>query len=165
MEKKAKVARAAEGVVNCYKVGMRLWPNMMIGYPGETRETIMETVAFCKALKIPYEPAFVTLFPNSKMFHDFKNKVTFRCRSRTRVRSLEVPGERSNADSIPAALTSTIKDLVANSSASTDQFTARVATMSPRESISSSFGHTVSRNRKFAGILSGHRRRVAADGA
>jgi anaerobic magnesium-protoporphyrin IX monomethyl ester cyclase len=76
MEKKAKVARAAEGVVNCYKVGMRLWPNMMIGYPGETRETIMETVAFCRALKIPYEPAFVTLFPNSKMFHDCKNKVT-----------------------------------------------------------------------------------------
>jgi radical SAM superfamily enzyme YgiQ (UPF0313 family) len=76
MEKKAKVARAAEGIVNCYKVGMRFWPNMMIGYPGETRETILETVAFCKALKIPFEAVFVTLFPNSKMFHDAKHKVT-----------------------------------------------------------------------------------------
>jgi anaerobic magnesium-protoporphyrin IX monomethyl ester cyclase len=76
MEKKAKAARAAEGIVNCYKVGLRFWPNMMIGYPGETRETIMETVAFCKALKIPYEASFVTLFPNSKLFHDMKHRIT-----------------------------------------------------------------------------------------
>jgi radical SAM superfamily enzyme len=76
MEKKAKVARAAEGLINCYKIGMRFSPNMMIGYLGETRETIIETVEFCKALKIPYEASIVTLFPNSKLFHDAKHKIT-----------------------------------------------------------------------------------------
>jgi radical SAM superfamily enzyme YgiQ (UPF0313 family) len=75
MEKKAKVARAAEGIVNCYKVGLRFWPNMMIGYPGETKETILETVSFCKEMKIPFEASFVTMFPNSKMFHDNKHRV------------------------------------------------------------------------------------------
>lgn len=69
MDKKAKVARVAAGILACYKVGMRFIPNFMIGYPGETKETIMETVAFCKALKLPFNAAFVTPFPNSKMFH------------------------------------------------------------------------------------------------
>ncbi|WOJ90497.1 radical SAM protein [Methylocapsa polymorpha] len=76
MGKKAKVARVAEGIVNCYKVGMRFIPNFMIGYPGETTETIRESVAFCKALKIRFSPAFVTLFPNSSLFHGNKHKVT-----------------------------------------------------------------------------------------
>jgi anaerobic magnesium-protoporphyrin IX monomethyl ester cyclase len=75
MAKKAKVPRVAEGLVACYKVGMRFIPNFMIGYPGETRETIAESVEFCKALKLPYEPAFVTPFPNSRMFHDKKDSM------------------------------------------------------------------------------------------
>jgi len=75
MEKRAKVERAAEGLVACYKVGMRFIPNFMIGHPGETKETIAETLEFCKALKLPYSPAFVTPFPNSKMFHDNKQKL------------------------------------------------------------------------------------------
>lgn len=75
MAKKAKVARVAAGIVACYKVGMRFIPNFMIGYPGETKETVIETVAFCKALKLPFSPAYVTPFPNSKMFHDRKEKM------------------------------------------------------------------------------------------
>lgn len=75
MDKRAKVERAAEGLVACYKVGMRFIPNFMIGHPGETKETIAETLEFCKALRLPYSPAYVTPFPNSRMFHENKHKM------------------------------------------------------------------------------------------
>jgi len=75
MDKRAKVERAAEGLLACYRVGMRFIPNFMIGHPGETKETIAETLEFCRSLKLPYSPAFVTPFPNSKMFHDNKHRL------------------------------------------------------------------------------------------
>lgn len=75
MAKSAKVTRVAQGILACYKVGMRFIPNFMIGHPGETRDTIRESAAFCKALKLPFNPAFVTPFPNSKMFHDIMEKI------------------------------------------------------------------------------------------
>jgi radical SAM superfamily enzyme YgiQ (UPF0313 family) len=69
MEKKAKVPSVSAGLRAAQRVGMDFIPNFMIGHPGETETTIAESVDFCREHQLVYLPAYVTLFPNSKMFH------------------------------------------------------------------------------------------------
>ncbi len=40
-------------IANCNKYGIRSTAFIMLGIPGETEETIMETVSFCKKIKAP----------------------------------------------------------------------------------------------------------------
>src|SRR5713101_6874842 len=76
MDKNAKKPAVAQGLISARKVGMDFIANFMVGHPGETESTIRETVDFCKEHKLIFLPAFVTLFPNSKMFHDFAKNIT-----------------------------------------------------------------------------------------
>jgi len=76
MDKNAKKPAVTQGLISARKVGMDFIANFMVGHPGETESTIRETVDFCKEHKLIFLPAFVTLFPNSKMFHDFAKNIT-----------------------------------------------------------------------------------------
>src|SRR5262249_28818338 len=76
MEKNAKKPAVSEGLRAARAVGMDFIANFMIGHPSETETTIRETVAFCKEHNLLFLPAYVTLFPNSKMFHDAAQHVT-----------------------------------------------------------------------------------------
>jgi anaerobic magnesium-protoporphyrin IX monomethyl ester cyclase len=69
MEKKAKLPSVSAGLRAAQRVGMDFIPNFMIGHPGETETTVAETVDFCREHRLVFLPAYVTLFPNSKMFH------------------------------------------------------------------------------------------------
>ncbi|MBF0465660.1 MAG: radical SAM protein [Nitrospirae bacterium] len=76
MDKKAKKEAVVAGIQSARKVGLSFILNFMIGYPGETKETIEETIAFCKENRLLYAPSFVTLFPYSKMFLRFSKNIT-----------------------------------------------------------------------------------------
>lgn len=76
MKKNAKINNVSSGLKTAKRVGMNFIANFMVGHPGETEITIRETVEFCKEHGLVFLPAYVTLFPNSKMFHDFKETIS-----------------------------------------------------------------------------------------
>jgi radical SAM superfamily enzyme YgiQ (UPF0313 family) len=75
MVKNATKERVVAGVTAARDVGLGFIANFMIGHPGETAETIQESIDFCRDMDLVYLPSYTTLFPNSKMFHDRKDAV------------------------------------------------------------------------------------------
>jgi radical SAM superfamily enzyme YgiQ (UPF0313 family) len=73
MVKSAKKDRVVAGINAARDVGLGFIANFMIGHPGETADTIQESVEFCRDMGLVYLPAYTTLFPNSKMFHERKD--------------------------------------------------------------------------------------------
>lgn len=57
------------------KVGINEVGSLMIGYPGETRETINETVNFCIRNNIPGNFFYTTAYPGTKLYNDWKDKI------------------------------------------------------------------------------------------
>jgi len=76
MRKSARKERVVAGLDSARAVGINFLANFMIAHPGETERTIEESVEFCRQQELVYLPAYTTLFPNSKMFHDHKSRVT-----------------------------------------------------------------------------------------
>jgi anaerobic magnesium-protoporphyrin IX monomethyl ester cyclase len=72
MVKSAKKERVVAGLTAAREVGLNFLANFMIGHPGETAETIQESVDFCREMGLAYLPSYTTLFPNSRMFHERK---------------------------------------------------------------------------------------------
>ncbi len=75
MHKSAKKDRVVAGLNAARGVGINFIANFMIAHPGETERTIEESVEFCREQELAYLPAYTTLFPNSKMFHENKGLV------------------------------------------------------------------------------------------
>lgn len=75
MHKNARKEKVILGLNSARSVGMNFIANFMFAHPGETEETTKETIEFCKDMDLVYLPTFTTLFPNSKMFHEFAPKV------------------------------------------------------------------------------------------
>ena len=73
MVKSAKKKRVISGINAAREVGIGFLANFMIGHPGETADTIQESVDFCREMDLVYLPSYTTLFPNSKMFHERKD--------------------------------------------------------------------------------------------
>lgn len=71
MDKSARKDRVADGIRSARSSGMHFIANFMVGHPGETQETIAETIDFCRDLDLTFLPTYTTAFPNSKMFHEF----------------------------------------------------------------------------------------------
>ena len=73
MEKRATAQQAAETIVNTRRAGIRPLLGFMCGYPGETRQTIMETVEFCKGLNIPLTSMLFTCpYPGTLLYDDMR---------------------------------------------------------------------------------------------
>lgn len=69
MKKNASLEQAKTGIRNTRATGMRCPVSFMIGYPGETRETVMETVAFCKEMNIPLSALMFTCpYPGTELY-------------------------------------------------------------------------------------------------
>jgi radical SAM superfamily enzyme YgiQ (UPF0313 family) len=75
MHKSARKDRVIAGLDAARNAGINFLANFMIAHPGETERTITESVEFCREQELVYLPAYTTLFPNSKMFHDNKWRV------------------------------------------------------------------------------------------
>ncbi|GAF69411.1 unnamed protein product, partial [marine sediment metagenome] len=79
MGKNASLAKATEAITNTRNAGLRCPVSFMIGYPGETRQTVMETVAFCKELNIPLSALMFTCpYPGTALYEQVKNTQQFK---------------------------------------------------------------------------------------
>ena len=75
MNKKARVEQAREAVLNTRRAG--IYPNttFIFGYPGETRETIQETVDFKRDLGIECGSFFATPYPETPLYHRVRDRI------------------------------------------------------------------------------------------
>lgn len=75
MNKKATVATARTAIVETRKAG--IYPNttFIFGYPGESMETIQETVDFKKSLNIQCGSFFATPYPGTALFDQFWHRI------------------------------------------------------------------------------------------
>jgi anaerobic magnesium-protoporphyrin IX monomethyl ester cyclase len=75
MNKRARVEQAKEAIQNTRKVG--IYPNttFIFGCPGETHETIQETIAFKKELGIQCGSFFATPYPETPLYNQIKSRI------------------------------------------------------------------------------------------
>ena len=75
MNKKASVEQAQAAVVNTRKAG--IFPNttFIFGYPGETRETIRETIEFKRELGIECGSFFATPYPETPLYKKMNGRI------------------------------------------------------------------------------------------
>ncbi|MCD6404558.1 MAG: radical SAM protein [Planctomycetes bacterium] len=72
-KKGVTVEKAKEAVRIARKVGIKNPTSFMLGAPGETRETAMETVRFCKDVNIPLQALmFTTPYPGTAIHEEVK---------------------------------------------------------------------------------------------
>ncbi len=69
MDKKVKVDRAKDAIRMARKEGISVNATFIIGFPGETRETVMETVNFAREVKIPLALFFANPYPGTELFN------------------------------------------------------------------------------------------------
>ena len=73
MEKSVTLQQAAEAIQYTRQAGLRSPLAFMIGYPGETRQTVMETVEFCKSLNIPLTSmSFTCPYPGTQLYRELR---------------------------------------------------------------------------------------------
>jgi len=76
INKKVTVEQMEKAYILTKKTGIKPYPNFMIGSPGESKETVNETIAFIKRLKMPdVSLSITTPFPGSRLFDDIKEKI------------------------------------------------------------------------------------------
>lgn len=75
MNKGFTVEQAAKAITDTRAVG--IYPNttLIYGYPGETPETVVETVIFKKRLGIKAGSFYVTPYPGTKLWEQVKHKI------------------------------------------------------------------------------------------
>jgi len=79
MGKNASLAQAAQAISNTRAVGLRCPVSFMIGYPGETQQTVMETVEFCRQLNIPLTALMFTCpYPGTDLYDQVRDTPRFR---------------------------------------------------------------------------------------
>ncbi|MBN2377378.1 MAG: radical SAM protein [Sedimentisphaerales bacterium] len=79
MKKNASLAEAERVILSVRATGMRCPVSFMIGYPGETRETVLETVAFCEKLNIGLSALMFTCpYPGTPLYEQVRDTERFR---------------------------------------------------------------------------------------
>lgn len=79
MGKNASLEQAANAINNARAAGVRTPVSFMIGYPGETRDTVMETVAFCKKMNIPLGALMFTCpYPGTPLYEEVRDTEQFK---------------------------------------------------------------------------------------
>ncbi len=69
MKKRATIAQAVVAVRMAHEVGLEVTGHCILGFPGETKETMRSTVEFTKFLKLEYAQFYCAVaMPGSKLF-------------------------------------------------------------------------------------------------
>jgi hopanoid biosynthesis associated radical SAM protein HpnJ len=75
IKKGISAARSLEFVKNCKKVGIKVHADFIIGLPGETRETIKETIAYAKEMDPEtLQVSVAHAYPGTEMYEWFRDK-------------------------------------------------------------------------------------------
>ncbi len=72
MKKSFTIDQVKKALKTTRKVGIKSSDSLMFGYIGETKETIQETVNFCKEIKLAGVLQFTTPFPGTPLFEQAK---------------------------------------------------------------------------------------------
>jgi anaerobic magnesium-protoporphyrin IX monomethyl ester cyclase len=73
VKKGVRVEQAKRAVRQVRRAGMRCPTSFMLGSPGETRETALETVRFCQELQIPLSALMLTTpYPGTPLFEEVR---------------------------------------------------------------------------------------------
>ena len=75
MNKKVTVQQAKEAVRITRDSGLMCGTTFMFGYPGETKESIRETVEFCKELLLSPHIFFTTPYPGTPLYKEVRDRV------------------------------------------------------------------------------------------
>lgn len=75
MNKKVTVEQAKKAIKLTRSTGLVCGTTFMFGYPGESLETIKETVYFCKQLLISPSFFFTTPYPGTKLYKEVKDRI------------------------------------------------------------------------------------------
>ena len=75
MNKKVTVEQAKKAIKLTRSTGLVCGTTFMFGYPGESLETIKETVYFCKQLLIAPSFFFTTPYPGTKLYKEVKDRI------------------------------------------------------------------------------------------
>lgn len=75
MNKKATVAQARQAILDTRKAGIFDNTTFIYGYPGETRKTIQETVAFKRDLDIHSGSFFATPYPGTPLYEQIRHDI------------------------------------------------------------------------------------------
>ncbi|MFN0118910.1 MAG: hopanoid biosynthesis associated radical SAM protein HpnJ [Blastocatellia bacterium] len=75
IKKGISAARSLEFVKNCKKVGIKVHADFIIGLPGETRETIRETIAYAKTMDPEtLQVSVAHAYPGTEMYEWFRDQ-------------------------------------------------------------------------------------------
>lgn len=74
MNKKLNLQRAERSIELIRKAGIRIGPTFVFGYPGETRETALESVRWRKKVRLPHRFFYATPYPGSELYNIWKEK-------------------------------------------------------------------------------------------
>jgi len=75
MNKRADPDRAAQAIIETRRAGIYANTTFMMGYPGETRETVEETVEFCKRLGIVQRFFLTTPYPGTPLYEQVRHLI------------------------------------------------------------------------------------------
>jgi len=75
MNKKQTVEQAEAAIKIVRNAGLICGTTFMFGYPGETRETIEETIQFCKQLYITPKFFYTAPYPGTQLFERVKDRI------------------------------------------------------------------------------------------
>jgi radical SAM superfamily enzyme YgiQ (UPF0313 family) len=75
MNKKATVSQAKQAVIHTRNAGIFANTTFIFGYPGETLETIQETINFKKELDIKCGSFFATPYPGTPLYESIQDKL------------------------------------------------------------------------------------------
>ncbi|MFC1782526.1 B12-binding domain-containing radical SAM protein [Planctomycetota bacterium] len=75
MNKKVTVEQAKEAIKVTRKAGLSCNTTFMFGYPGESLDTINETVCFCREMLLRPSFFFTTPYPETELYREFKEKI------------------------------------------------------------------------------------------
>lgn len=68
MKKDCTVEQQRKALLLTKRMGFQTYPTFMVGTPGETEETVKESVDFCKELDLMPEFFFMTPFPDTELY-------------------------------------------------------------------------------------------------
>ncbi len=74
MKKQTSPEQAANAISLARKAGISVSGTFVIGMPGETKETIKETVEFCKATRVHNTPFFPVPYPGTALYENLKSQ-------------------------------------------------------------------------------------------
>jgi len=75
MNKRARAEQTREAILNTRKAGISPNTTFIFGYPGETLETIQETIDFKRELAIECRSFFATPYPGTPLYQQFQSKI------------------------------------------------------------------------------------------